>query len=259
MKLKYRYKERKEKAKLKNEFYEVIGFGQIDGKLQPILIVNDELEIYSMANEAVELVDNTVTGYEKVNNLAYGSDFFLKIELVPYCKEFKSYSELQTNHIWNKSKLINFFLNSEYEIPSKIKETVLNIDYKISLILGYIMAVNNYISIRNKYGLWEMLFFREMDSLIGHLDNEDQNSIEITELETKEYKTILINHLSQAIYLNKIGEKESSDMVTGLFKLIDSIFINSIDSIYKIESNREEEITVKYESKYYSISKLCGS
>ena len=259
MKVKYRYTERKAKAKLNKESYEVLCFGEIDGKIQPIMIVNDELEFYSMADEAIEIIDTSKSGYEMVKELGYGSEFFLKKDLVQYCKEFEAYTDLQTNHIWNKSKLINYFLNSDYEIPAKIQETTLNTEYKINLIQGYIMAVNNYISIRNKYGFWEIFFFRQLDSLTGHLDEEDQNDIEITELETNDYKNILLNHLSQTIYLNQIGEKESIDMFTELFKLIDSIFINNIDSIHKVESNREEEITVKYESKYYSISRLCGS
>jgi len=259
MKLKYKYEERKVKAKLTKEFYEVIAFGEIDGKLQPILIVNDELEIYSMANEAVEIIDNTKSGYEKVNELAYGNDFYLKNELVKYCKDFESYTDLQTNHIWNKSKLINYFLNSEYEIPSEIEETVLNPRYKSTLIEGYILAVNNYLTIRNKYGFWEMFFFKVLDSLTGHIRDEFRDDMEIEELDVNNYKNEIINHLRQTIYMNKIGEKESEGMITQLFKLIDSIFINEIESINKVESFHEEEIIIQYESNYYSISKLCGS
>ena len=259
MRLKYRYTERKVKAKLSEESYEVLGYGEIDGKIQPIIIVNDELEFYSMADEAIEIIDKSKNGYELVKELGYGSEFYLKKDLIQYCQEFEAYTDLQTNHIWNKSKLINYFLNSGYKIPAKVQKTTLNTEYKINLIQGYIMAVNNYISIRNKYGFWEILFFRQFDSQVGHLEEEDQSSIEITELETNDYKNILIKHLSQTIYLNTIGEKESIDMFTELFKLIDSIFINNIDSIHKIESNREKEISIKYESKYYSISKLCGS
>ncbi|MBK7700012.1 MAG: hypothetical protein IPJ39_15430 [Saprospiraceae bacterium] len=259
MKLKYKYEDRKVKAKLTKESYEVIGFGEIDGKLQPILIVNDELEIYSMANEAVEVIDNTKIGYEKVSELAYGADFFLKKELIKYCKQFKSYTDLQINHIWNKSKLINYFLNSEYEIPSGIEATVLNPNYKSTLIEGYILAVNNYLTIRNKYGFWEMLFFKVLDSLTGHIQDEFRKGIEIEELDVKNYKDEIVNHLKQTIYVNQIGEKESEGMVTELFKLIDSIFINEIESINKVKSFHEEEIIIKYESKYYSISKLCGS
>ncbi|MBK6499833.1 MAG: hypothetical protein IPG00_17425 [Saprospiraceae bacterium] len=76
-------------------------------------------------------------------------------------------------------------MNSEYEIPSGIEATVLNPNYKSTLIEGYILAVNNYLTIRNKYGFWEMLFFKVLDSLTGHIQDESEKVLKLKNLMSK--------------------------------------------------------------------------
>lgn len=259
MRAKYKYKDKKEIAKLNEDSYEVLGFGKSNNELYPIIILNDELEFCNFSKDAIEIIDDSEIGYIQVNKLCYGAEFFLKTDLAKYCTEFESYSDLQIRHIWNKSKLINYFIESKYKIPFELRKTALNIEYKVNLIQGYILAVNNYVSIKFKHGGWELFYFRQLDELTEHIPERFRDDMEIKELNVKDYKKIVYDHLDKVIYLKKQGEKESIKMVKELYRLIDSIFINQIESIHQVITFYENEIIIKYESKFYSLSIEWGS
>lgn len=259
MKVRYKYKDKMELAKLTNDSYEVLGFGENDNEIYPIIILNDELEFCNFSEEAIEIIDDSRHEYVQVNRLCYGANFYLNTNLSKYCEEFESYSDLQIRHIWNKSKLINYFINSDFNLTTEMKTTVLNEAYKVTLIQGYILAVNNYVSIRFEHGGWELFYFRQLDTLTEHIPERFRDEMEIKELNVKDYKQIINSHLTRVIFIKRQGEIESKKMIRELFRLIDSIFINPIESIHQVITFYEDEIIIKYESKYYSLSKEWGS
>ena len=259
MKVKYKYGDKKESVKLTKEIYEVLGYGENNNEIYPIIILNDDLEFCNISEEAIEFIDKSKEEYIQINRLCYGANFYLKKELINYCKEFESYADLQNRHIWYRSKLVNYFIQSNYNLTSKLKRTVLNVDYKVTLIQGYILAVNNYISIRYQKGGWELFYFRQLDDLTKHIPERFRDDMKIEELNPLDYEKILYKHLERVIFIKSQGEKESKKIIGELFKLIDSIFINQIQSIHQVVTFYEDEIIIKYESKYYSLSKEWGS
>ena len=88
MKVKYKHIDRKEIAKLTKSYYEVLGFGYYANELKPILILNDDLEFCSMANDAVEKIDESKEGYVQINKMCYGNEFYLSKELAVFCSNF---------------------------------------------------------------------------------------------------------------------------------------------------------------------------
>jgi hypothetical protein len=83
--------------------------------------------------------------------------------------------------------------------------------------------------------------------------------MKVTELKASNYKQILLEFLGRLIFLKESGEEESAKMINELFKLIDSIFINGIDSMTNVETFYDDEIIIGYDSKYYSLCKQWGS
>ena len=211
MKVKYKYEDKKEIAKLTKESYEVLGYGENNNEIFPIIILNDDLEFCNISEEAIEFVDESKEEYNQINRLCYGANFYLKKELINYCKEFESYADLQTKHIWHRSKLVNYFIKSNYNLTPELKKTVLNIDYKVTLIQGYILAVNNYISIRYQKGGWELFYFRQLDELTKHIPERFRDEMQVEELNVNDYKEILNNHLERVIFIKTQGEKESKN------------------------------------------------
>ena len=259
MKVKYLHTEKKIQPNLAGEEYDVLGFGGPLNNMNPLLIINDLLEVCNMDPAAVMILDNDLSGYIQANSLNYNNPFFIKADFYKYCKDFSSYSDITSSHIWNRSKTINYFLNLKFNIPEHITKTVLNREYKMNLIEGYLLAVNNYILIRNGYGFWEKFYFTEVPSLTGHIPERFRDEMKTTELDISNYKQIILEFLTQTIFLKNSGESESVKMINDIYKLIDSIFINALDSITNVMTFYDNEIIIGYESRYYSLCRNWGS
>src|SRR5690606_24036093 len=165
MRVIYTLNDRKKFAGLEKESYEVLAYGNFDENLKIFLIVNDYLDILNISPSVIEVIDEDLSEYIQKNELNYGKDFFVHKNLIKYISDFDSYHRLTFNNLWERSKISKYFIENNYLIPDKYKNTVLNTTYKRNLIEGYLMFANHYINIKNEEGTyWEELFFYVTES-----------------------------------------------------------------------------------------------
>ncbi len=244
--------------KLRRE-YEILAFGEIE-EIQIFLIANDQLTICEYDQNHVIITDNNLEAYTDAPFLNNGHKFLVREALLKFCSHFKNYEELKTNHIWNKSKIARFFTTNRFEIPNLYNETILNETYKLNLIEGYILSLNNYISIKHKSCYSEEFVFNKNINEFAFIDKYLDN--EYTKIETfdiGEYKPLMLNFLSETIYLTTPNEPESAPMILEFFKLIDSIFMFKIETLKRINTFYDDVIEIKYGNYYYQINKVWSS
>ena len=251
MKIKYLLKDQAEKAKLLKEEYEVLAYGQYNDKMKIFLFPNDELEIYDMDESSVEIVDNDLSQYSRMDNLNAGNELFIKNQLVKYLDNFYTTGDIKSNHIWNRSKIANFFLEQGYEIPELYHSTILNENYKINLLNGYLKCFNTMVKQLNKGPNRHIdYYFSKSETKLGFLKDESETDIPTERIPNINYNLELRNFLSEVL------TKNENVTIEELLKLIDSLFLNHISSIFKLYPWGEETISIKYENNYYSIRKM---
>lgn len=257
MKVVYTLNDQKKNVGLEKESYEVLAYGNFNENLKIFLIVNDYLDIVNIDPSVLEVIDDDLSEYVQKNELNYGKDFFVHKNLIQYISDFDSYHRLTfNNNLWEQSKISNFFIENNYLIPEKYKNTVLNTNYKINLIAGYLMFANLYINIKYEESSYmEELFFYVTESF-DEIVNKPNKKVE--QIEVTDYKSRFQNFIKTNLYDENENEIKSIGMCENLFRLIDSIFINPIDSVYLIESY-EEVFVIGYENKYYCLDKYSGS
>ena len=75
-----------------------------------------------------------------------------------------------------------------------------------------------------------------------------------TKLDKSNYNTLLINHISSALYEKEFGEEQSQVYISELFCLIDSIFIAGIDDIYSYQTHYDSCLVIKHKSQLYYLN-----
>lgn len=251
MKIKYLLKDRAEKAKLLKQEYEVLAYGQYNEKMKIFLFPNDELEIYDMDESSIEIVDNDLSQYLRLDKLNGGNELFVKSQLINYIDKFYTTGDIKSNHIWNRSKLAKYFIEENYVIPEHYKKTILNEHYKITLIKGFLKCFNTMVKQLNQGPNRHVnYYFSKSETKYGFLKDNDESEMPNERIPNKNYKLELKKFLSEAITKNESGTVEE------LFKLIDSLFLNHISSIFKLYPLGEETISIKYQNRYYSIRKM---
>ncbi len=254
MKIEYLNKERAEKAKLAKKYYEVLAYGQQNSSLKTFLFPNDELEIYDMDQSSVKIIDKNLSEYKRIDELNGGRELYVKSDLIKYLSEFKSIYEIKSAHLWNKSKIAEYFVSKNYEIPKAYRDSVLNETYKLNLIQGFLKCVNQLLIYKNgESNLWEEFYFSISDTELGYLRAKPKFETQQEIISIKELESTIVKFAKDVI---PEAEEKISDE---LFKLIDSIFMKEIKSLKKIYNWSEEVICVGYGRKYYSLRKFRGS
>jgi hypothetical protein len=85
MKAKYLLTDRKVQANLEKDEYEVLGFGVVDNKMQPLLIINDLLKVCNFDLTSVKITNKEMLGYVQANEMNYNNEFFIKEDFYQYC------------------------------------------------------------------------------------------------------------------------------------------------------------------------------
>jgi len=259
VKIKFNHKTIVNKDESLRPEYEVLVFGQFNDEYEIYIIANEQLSICEYDQSSIIITDNNLESYVEANYLNYGRKLLIKKSLLKYCSNFENYGDLKTNHIWNKSKTARYFVSNQYEIPPNFKETVLSEKYKMNLIEGYLMNLNNFIGIRNQTDYFEDIYFNKSNEEFGFLETRFQKDMKIEKLRLEDYKQIIQNFLNETIYIKEPNEKETQPMVKSLFKLIDSLFMHKIESIKRVKTFYHDAIEIEYGGNYYSINKIWGS
>jgi hypothetical protein len=134
----------------KNKEYLVLAYGKCFNQKEMFYLIADEgLNILHPDISDLRFVDYDTHEYTQINRLNYERDFFLHKSLVGHISHIHTYGELQLDDIWSRSKLANFFLQNNYNIPQTYRDSILNTNYKIALIHGFLTFTNCYINIKH--------------------------------------------------------------------------------------------------------------
>ncbi len=257
MRVTYNLNDKKtERLGLEMDSYQVLAYGAFDDNSSIFLIANDNLNIIQPDESVLEIIDNDLSAYVQKRELNNGQDFFVHKSLLNYVTGFDNYRRITSNSFYCQSKISNFFLNNNYPIPEGYRNTVLNVNYKMNLIEGFLMFGNSYINNKNKSDYQEEIYFFVKDTFDTIVDEEFKTDKTIKQFEITEYKLLLRNFIGKYLYDQEENESRSVEICNTLFELIDSIFINKVDSIYIIYTYFDEVFAIGYENKYYCLNKI---
>lgn len=237
-----------------SESYNVIYYGsRIDSTIM-YGVFNDDLRVCNLLDSSVVIVDDDKTNFIQRDELNWGRTFFIDSTLFECTNLQYNYLQLESETVWFKSKLIPFFINNNYKLTETFKNTALNENYKLNLIEGYLMFVNRYISPKFIGGH----YFERLDFYKANSNNsvaEIESASDLTKLDKSNYNTLLINHISSALYEKEFGEEQSQGYISELFSLINSIFIEEIDDIYSYQTHYDSCLVIKYKDELYYLNK----
>jgi hypothetical protein len=156
--------------------------------------------------------------------------------------------------IWNKTKMYPFFTFYNYKLTEEYINTALNEEYKLNLIEGALMFVNQYIGRKfdGDHYIERLDFYKEktFQSL-----TEIKSEYDLIKLDKSNYKKLILDLISSTIYEVEIGEVKSEGYITDIFNLIDSIFIQEINDIYKFETHYDNCLVIKHNENLYYLNK----
>ncbi|PTX58386.1 hypothetical protein C8N46_11431 [Kordia periserrulae] len=253
MKIRYKHKEKAKNAKLEQENYQVLGYGDFSTESNIFLIANDELKILNFDQTSVEIIDDDLSEYVRRDDLNYGKRFYLNSKLNQVRNDLIKYSDLTFSSIWNFSRNYKFFKESNYEISDFYKDYVLNEEYKLNLIEGFLIFANDYID--RKFGVdhyREAFNFYKTESLELLVQKKTDD---IQFFESKSYSNTLMNFISETLWDENQNEEKSKSHRLHFFWLIDSLFLEEITSIQRLKTFYDDCLIIEYNKNYYVLNK----
>lgn len=236
----------------------VLAYGDYDDKSKIFLIADRELEIIEPYDKNLEITDTDLSEYINYPTLNYDKEFYVHRSFLMFAKQFERYHDIKTDSIWIKSKLHNFFLENEYKLTNDYIETVLNENYKLTLIKGFLIFANHFInknnigsSYRNNFHFGKTL---NLSAIIPD-NSKDSQHYKLEQLEISKYENALTSFITEKLYHNE--EKDTVKdkyLIRDFFELIDSIFIDSIEELYKIKTFYDDMFVIKCNHKFYFLN-----
>ena len=246
------------KASYKKENYLLLAYGKWFSQGETIyLIVDKELNIIEPDASDLKFTEYSTSEYIQNNQLNFGRDFFLHKSLVDHVSHIHDYTELKLDDIWSKSKLANFFLQNNYNIPQIYRDTVLNTSYKLAIISGFLTFTNCYINIKHLHSgwAWEELNFWEELCVSENTSISRMTKLNIYQYERGLYTWHLMDFLRKYLYEKETYENQSKEICNKLFRYIDAIFIDNLDWYYTWIIGQEEIFMIEYQKKCYCLAK----
>lgn len=261
MRIEYKSNERKRAGRMEKGNYDVLAFGKYNTDTNIFLFADDDLIIRNIDPSVINVIDDNLSEYSRMDHLNFGNEFYVSNSFLPFLFPFDDYyGQLTYTDIWTLSKLAPFFLKNNYYIPNKYMDTVLNEDYKMNLIEGFLFSSTHYINIRNTTDYKESLRLTVSNTMDGHVEDQfKKEDWKVEILNPIDYQKYVFDFLKNALFLRKPGDEESKAMVNHLFKLFDSIFMSNISEMYFIHYFYEDGFVVRYQDKFYGISKGWSS
>jgi hypothetical protein len=263
MKVSIQNKEQAIKAGFSNESYLVIAYGENPGSGLFYLLINDKLHICRLDSTSIQIIDNDTSEFVQQNKLNFNRQFFMLKIFLEIFPNAENYFIINTEHIWNSSKLFPFFKLYNYKLTDRYIKTAVSEEYKFNLIEGYLLFANAYILKKFEGGHYfeefeveKAISFKELQEFNDKTNSNEYTDIKIKELDIKNYKAELIDFISA--YLNENFEKEekSKPYVYELFQLFDSIFIHKIGNIFLCVTHYNHSFIVYYSGHYYYLTKF---
>jgi hypothetical protein len=215
---------------------------------------NDDLMVCNMLESSLIIVDNDKEDLIQKDNLNYNRTFFINKLLYEIFDLKDSYVQIQTHVIWYRAKLYLFFKAYNFRLTEHYLATALNEQYKLNLIEGFLLFANQYIVGKFEGGhYFEKLDFYKANTFQSWVEVNSESELVI--LDKTNYKQLILDLISDTLYQDEIGEEKSVGYVTDLFMLIDSIFIEPIDDIYKFETHYDNCLVIKYKEELYYLNK----
>ena len=257
------------KVKFKNisdteadDFFEsehlVLAYSVLDDKTKRFLIADRELEIIEPYDKNLEITDPDLSEYNNYPKLNYDKEFYVHRNFLPFAKQFERYHDIKIDSIWIKSKLHNFYLEKEYKLTNHYVETVLNENYKLTLIKGFLTFANHYINKNNKGSSYRNHFHFEKTLNLSAIIPEnlkDNQHYKFEQLEISKYENELMTFITEKLYYNEEKDMvKDKDLIRDFFELIDSIFIDSIEELYRIKTFYDDRFVIKYNQKFYFLN-----
>lgn len=215
---------------------------------------NDDLRVCNMLESSLVIIDHDKSNFVQRDELNWDRTFFIDKLLNEVIDIKYNYHELASETVWFKSKLIPFLQNNNYIITENFKNTVLNETYKLNLIQGYLIFANRYLAPKFDGGH----YFERLDFYKAGSHNsvaEIESETDLTKLDKSNYKNLLINHISSALYEKEFGEEKSQGFISELFCLIDSIFIEGIEDLYSFQTHYDSCLVIKHKGQLYYLNK----
>lgn len=249
MKIRLKFKNDEESNLLLKDEYMVIAIHGYSLESCSYGIFNDELVGTWVGSSAVEVIDEDRS--ELIQKGAYYIHKRLD-ELLPH-----SGGTLFLYGYRFCSKVYRFFEEYHYEIPESYRNTLLNEQYKMNLIDGYLMAVNHYMMVKFEGGCYyENFRFYKGESIDKIVLKEDDHMEEFNIGSSDGYKSVLFRFIEKTLYDKEPGEEKSKYLCQSLLSLIEALFIYDIDKMYTYQSFYDDCLIIKYQNEYYYLNKF---
>lgn len=212
---------------------------------------NENLQEMRVRDCDMEITDHDTSDMVQRNDLNYGKEFYINefitqlIPLHPGCI-------LSTGHIWLASKLFRYFEKYNYEIPDSYRSKVLNENHKMSLIEGFLMAINPYMERKFIGGHYFEYFEFYKGKAISEIELKINDSLE--ELNVTEYKTLLKAFIEKSLNDTYDNEEISKNYAGALFSLVDSLFIYEITRIFSYKTFYDDCFVIEHQNEYYYLN-----
>lgn len=215
---------------------------------------NNDLKVCNMLESSLIIIDEDKTDFIQRNELNNNRTFFLNKLLNEIFDLKYNYIEISADTIWHKTKMYTFFKFYNYKLTEEYIHTALNEEYKLNLIEGSLMFVNEYIGRKFEGGHYceKLDFYKEktFQSL-----TEIKSEYDLIKLDKTIYKKLILDLISNTLYEVEIGEVKSEGFITDLFYLIDSIFIDEISDVFRFETHYDNCLVIKYKDKLFYLNK----
>ncbi|MFZ4927567.1 hypothetical protein [Chryseobacterium sp. Mn2064] len=253
--MKIRFKNKKQAALshfFKDEHRVIIKEKTLQGYYSYTLF-NENLHEITVNENQVEETDSDMSDMIQRNDLGYGREFYINefiIKLLP----LQPGQFISTRSLWVAGKLVRYFEKYDYEIPDPYKERVLNENYKMNLIEGFLMAVNPYMERKFKGGNYFESFELYKGKAMSEIELKINDSL--NELDRKDYKNLLTNFIEKALHDTHDNEVHSKNFSSTLFFLIDSLFVYDITRIFSYKTFYDDCFVIEYQNEYYYLNQF---
>lgn len=213
----------------------------------------------------VAITDDDLSDYILSPTFGYGyKEFYLLNGFSNIIKDhITSTVDLPDDNFWLKCKLSKLYEGNKLQLPYYIQNTVLNENYKIGLINGFIIFANHFINIPTyirsrdtNYNTW----FEFGISLYLNPDLGGIREFKIERVELSDYQKVLTLYIKEKLISgDEKSEDENNDLCRQLFELFDCLFIDQIQSVHTLKTFYDNKIVVGYHDKFYFLNHTWNS
>lgn len=219
------------------------------------LVLNDDFLLQYVDSTQFCLTDSDKSNFIQVQTKdTHYKLYFDKDYLEVFNKSLTQSDMLEFNfEIWDRTWLAKSLRNNGIELNETLTNAIVNEQYKLSLIEGFLMFANEYINFgKDSDAFYEITFYYEFkDKTRLRFEKENFKIIE----QDKIY-AYLVNIFESYIFNGKEIENWdgviSDKVVRKIYLLIDCIFVDGVNAVYTFNEGPWTSLTIfEYKDKYY--------